>query len=91
PAAMGAIVAVIGLELAGTAANMAGLLPSADNPVDSQTMIISMVTLGVTILGSVMFRGFLAIIPILIGVLAGYALSFFMGVVDVTPIKEANW
>ncbi len=38
-----------------------------------------------------MFRGFLAIIPILIGVLAGYALSFFMGVVDVTPIKEANW
>lgn len=91
PAAMGAIVAVIGLELAGTAANMAGLLPSADNPVDSQTLIISMVTLGVTILGSVMFRGFLAIIPILIGVLAGYALSFFMGVVDVTPIKEANW
>lgn len=33
----------------------------------------------------------MAIIPILIGVLAGYALSFFMGVVDVTPIKEANW
>ncbi|SUC40196.1 uracil transporter [Proteus mirabilis] len=58
PAAMGAIVAVIGLELAGTAANMAGLLPSADNPVDSQTLIISMVTLGVTILGSVMFRDF---------------------------------
>ena len=79
PAAMGAI------------SNMAGILPSADNPVDSQTLIISMVTLGVTILGSVMFRGFLAIIPILIGVLAGYALSFFMGVVDVTPIKEANW
>ncbi len=39
----------MGLELAGTAANMAGLLPSADNPVDSQTLIISMVTLGVTI------------------------------------------
>ena len=28
PAAMGAIVAVIGLELAGVAANMAGLLPA---------------------------------------------------------------
>jgi len=74
PAAMGAIVAVIGLELAGVAANMAGLLPAeGEMP------------------GSVLFRGFLAIIPILIGVLAGYALSFAMGVVDVTPIKDAHW
>ena len=32
-----------------------------------------------------------AIIPILIGVLVGYALSFFMGVVDLTPIREAHW
>ncbi len=75
PAAMGAIVAVIGLELAGVAANMAGLLPSADAPVDGTTVAISMATLGVTVLGSVLFRSFLAIIPILIGVLAGYALS----------------
>ncbi|MFT4464273.1 MAG: uracil permease [Sodalis sp. (in: enterobacteria)] len=75
PAAMGAIVAVIGLELAGVAANMAGLLPSTDAPVDAITVVISMATLGVTVLGSVLFRGFLAIIPILIGVLAGYALS----------------
>ena len=35
PAAMGAIVAVIGLELAGVAANMAGLLPADGAPVDS--------------------------------------------------------
>ncbi len=91
PAAMGAIVAVIGLELAGVAANMAGLLPANGASVDSTTITISMVTLGVTVLGSVLFRGFLAIIPILIGVLAGYALSFAMGVVDLTPIREAHW
>ncbi|MDI8800075.1 Ig-like domain-containing protein, partial [Salmonella enterica subsp. enterica serovar Montevideo] len=42
------------------------------------------VTLAVTVFGSVLFRGFLAIIPILIGVLAGYALSFALGVVDTT-------
>ncbi|EKN3533465.1 TPA: uracil permease [Yersinia enterocolitica] len=91
PAAMGAIVAVIGLELAGVAAGMAGLLPAEGVTVDSTTIIISMVTLGVTILGSVLFRGFFAIIPILIGVLVGYALSFVMGVVDLTPIREAHW
>jgi len=91
PAAMGAIVAVIGLELAGVAANMAGLLPAEGAAVDSTTITISLVTLSVTILGSVLFRGFLAIIPILIGVLVGYALSFFMGVVDVSTIENAHW
>ena len=46
PAAMGAIVAVIGLELAGVAANMAGLLPADGQSPDSKTIIISMVTGG---------------------------------------------
>lgn len=91
PAAMGAIVAVIGLELAGVAAGMAGLLPTDGAAVAGHTVLISMVTLAVTIFGSVLFRGFLAIIPILIGVLVGYALAFLLGVVDVTPIIKAHW
>ncbi|OCA53365.1 uracil permease [Photorhabdus namnaonensis] len=91
PAAMGAIVAVIGLELAGVAADMAGLRPVEGAGVDPTTLTISLVTLAVTVLGSVMFRGFLAIIPILIGVLVGYALAFLMGVVDLTLIREAPW
>lgn len=70
---------------------MAGLLPADGQSPDSKTIIISLVTLGVTVFGSVLFRGFMAIIPILIGVLAGYALSFVMGVVDTTPIAEAHW
>ena len=52
PAAMGAIVAVIGLELAGVAANMAGLLPADGQSPDSKTIIIAMVTLAVTVFGS---------------------------------------
>ena len=91
PAAMGAIVAVIGRELAGVAAGMAGLLPAEGQTPDSKTIIISITTLAVTVLGSVLFRGFLAIIPILIGVLVGYALSFAMGIVDTTPIINAHW
>lgn len=91
PAAMGAIVAVIGLELAGVAANMAGLLPAAGTEMDTKTVTVSLVTLAVTVLGSVLFRGFMAIIPILIGVLVGYALSFAIGMVDLTPIVQAHW
>nr|WP_229015595.1 uracil permease [Photorhabdus bodei] len=70
---------------------MAGLRPAEGADVDSTTLTISLVTLAVTVLGSVMFRGFLAIIPILIGVLVGYALAFLMGVVDLTPVREAPW
>ena len=86
PAAMGAIVAVIGLELAPVAAGMAGLTASTPDP---KAIVVSMFTLGVTILGSLLFRGFLAIIPILMGVVAGYVLAFFMGMVDTTPVAQA--
>jgi len=91
PAAMGAIIAVIGLELAGVAAQMSGLLPADGLEVDAAASTIALVTLAATILGTVLFRGFWAIIPILIGVLAGYLLSLIMGIVDLTPIACASW
>ncbi|MCP2005833.1 MULTISPECIES: uracil permease [Buttiauxella] len=91
PAAMGAIVAVIGLELARVAAEMSGLLPAAGTEPNTTSIMISLVTLGVTVFSSVLFRGFLAIIPILIGVLTGYALSFAVGIVDTAAIAQAPW
>lgn len=93
PAAMGAIVAIIGLELAPVAAQMAGLA-SADPTkyvADPKVITVSMFTLGVTILGSIIFRGFLAIIPILVGVVSGYILSIFMGLVNTEAIANASW
>lgn len=84
PAAMGAIIAIIGLELIPTAAGMAGWIN--DDPVknpdwvmDPQIVILSTATLAVTVLGSVLFRGFMKIIPILIGIIFGYVLAIFMG------------
>jgi uracil permease len=88
PAAMGAIVAVIGLELMPTAASMAGLNTET---IDMNAIFVSVFTLIVTIVGSIAFRGFLAIIPILIGVISGYVLAFFMGMVDLTPVQNAPW
>ncbi|MBQ5859523.1 MAG: uracil permease [Selenomonadales bacterium] len=88
PAAMGAIVAVSGLELMPTAASMAGLNTET---IDMNAIFVSVFTLIVTIVGSIAFRGFLAIIPILIGVISGYALAFFMGMVDLTPVQNAPW
>lgn len=88
PAAMGAIVAVIGLELAPVAANMAGL--TGDN-IQTNNIIVSMFTLAVGIVGSVAFRGFMGIIPILFGVICGYILAAFMGMVNFQPIIDAPW
>jgi uracil permease len=90
PAAMGAIVTVIGLELVPTAAQMAGFIPAAANvALDPRAIAISVFTLAVTILGSVLFRGFLAVIPILIGVIAGYTAAFFAGIVNTVPLAKA--
>lgn len=88
PAAMGAIIAVIGLELAPVAANMAGL--TGDN-IQINNIIVSMFTLAVGIIGSVAFRGFLSIIPILFGVICGYILAAFMGMVNFEAVINAPW
>ena len=88
PAAMGAIIAVIGLELAPTAAGMAGLTGDA---IDPKNVMVSMFTLAVTVVGTVAFRSFLAIIPVLFGVICGYVFAFFLGMVDFTPVADAPW
>lgn len=67
PAAMGAIVAIIGLELAPLAMTMSGFIGEPQG-MSAATSI-----------------------TILIGVIAGYILSVFMGVVDFTHVEEMPW
>ena len=93
PAAMGAIVAIIGLELAPVATNRAGLTASTV-PLGMTTklaLIVSLSTLAITILASVLLRGFLSVIPVLLGVVAGYVLSLVLGVVDLGSVAAAPW
>lgn len=90
PATMGPIVALIGLELAGSAAGMAGLIPDAKGGFNSHAVILSVVTLAVLILGSLLFRGFLAIIPVLFAVFVGYILAWFMGDLSFTAVSNAQ-
>lgn len=85
-AAMGPVVALIGLELAGNAADTAGLL--ADS-VDVRNVIVFLVTLGVAVFGQILFRGFLSVIPILIAIIAGYVAAGFCGILDFSEVREA--
>lgn len=86
PAAMGPVVALIGLELSGSAASNAGLL---DEVIDPKNIIVFLVTLGVAVFGNILFRGFLSVIPILIAVMAGYIAALCCGVVDFTEVAKA--
>ncbi len=88
PAAMGPVVALIGLELSSSAASNAGLL---DEVVDPKNVIVFLVTLGVAIFGNILFRGFLSVIPILIAVIAGYAAAFCCGIISFADVAAASW
>jgi uracil permease len=91
PAAMGPIVALIGLELAPVATNMAFYKGTT---ISGTAVLISLFTLAVVVIGSMVFRGFMSAVPVLTGVLAGYALSLLVnvwapGTIDFGPLRVA--
>lgn len=91
PAAMGPVVALIGLELAGTAAQNGGLvLTETYTEINPLFVVVFVVTIAVAVLGQVLFRGFAAAISILIAIVAGYLVAFFAGLVDFTGVTQAG-
>ena len=90
PAAMGPVVALIGLELASSAAGTGLIVPTAEVPVVlPANVIVFLVTLGVAVLGGVLFRKFLSVIPILIAIVAGYIAALITGVITPEQLSAA--
>ncbi|HHX8674998.1 TPA: uracil-xanthine permease family protein [Vibrio alginolyticus] len=94
PVVVGPVIIVIGLGLAPTAVNMA-VGKTGDGAAQlvngDAAIIISAVSLLTTIVLSVFAKGFLKLVPIVGGILAGYSVSLFYGVVDFTPVEQAAW
>ena len=88
PAAMGPVVALIGLELAGNAAENAGLV--GVESIDIRNVIVFLATLLTAVLGSVVLRGFLSVIPILISIIVGYMAALLTGIVNFSKVAEAS-
>ena len=80
PVVTGPIIIVISMTLAPNAIRMA-----------ASDWVISIFTLIVIILVATFARGFLKIVPVIIGLAAGYLLGIFRGAIDFTPIGEAAW
>jgi len=86
PPAMGAVVMLIGLGLSGSA--VSSVVP-ASNP-NWKTILVFCVTLGVAVLGSVLFRKFFSVIPILTAIVVGYGLAACLGMVNLTGISKEH-
>ncbi len=94
PVVVGPVIMVIGLGLAPVAVNMA-LGKTGDGAVQlvdgSIALWIGVASLLTTILVSVFAKGLLSLLPIFCGIVVGYTLSLFAGIVDFTPVTEAAW
>ena len=101
PAAMGPVVALIGLELASNTikggaigadlmtVNPAGGLMISPT-MDMSNVLVFAVPLGVAVFGSVLFRGFFSVIPLLIAMACGYITACIVGVVDFSPLQNIS-
>lgn len=90
PVVVGSVIIVIGLGLAPTAVEMAGLANPQASLADPNVRV-SLFTLAVAVIASIFFKGFIAVVPVLTGVVAGYIFAIFNGVVDFQPVIEAAW
>ena len=87
PIVIGPMIAVIGLGLASNAVANAGFVDGGT----IESMVVATFTFIVAASISTRAKGFLKIVPFLIAIVCGYILAMFLGLVDFTPVKDANW
>jgi uracil permease len=79
PHIVGAMIMIIGLTL----------IPSAVTNINTHT-VVALVTLGTSIVITLFGKGFIKQLGILIGVIVGYLLSLYLGLVDTSIITNAS-
>ena len=89
----GSVAAVIGFALGKSALDMASGVAGGIASGDLRWWAVAVVTLLATVLFSVYLRGkgFLGMIPILLGAIVGYLVAIPFGLVVTTPITSAQW
>jgi uracil-xanthine permease len=86
PVVIGPMIMIIGLGLAPSAISQIGL--SSGAALEWQPIVVALVAFLTTAIVAVAAKGFLKVIPFLIGIVAGYLAGVAVGIVDFTPITE---
>ncbi|TWW13809.1 uracil transporter [Dellaglioa algida] len=85
---VGPVVMVIGLSMATTAASNAML---NSGTYDIKYVWVAIFTLAITIFFNMYLKGFISLIPILLGIVCGYIMAVLCGIVDFSTVEKANW
>jgi len=80
PVVTGPVIMVIGLKLAPTAIGMA-----------SENWWLALLGFAIVVVVSTFTRGFLKVIPVLMGIVVGYLVAMIFGQVDFSSVIEAKW
>lgn len=89
PVVIGPMIMVIGLGLAPSAINQIGL--NAGSSLEWKTLVVAIISFLVTAIVMTKAKGFLKIIPFLVGIVAGYISAVVLGIIDFTPVMEASF
>ena len=87
PIVIGPMIMVIGLGLANSAVTNAGFIKDGT----IQQISVAVITFLITAFINTKAKGFLKIIPFLFGIIGGYIVAVLFGLVDFTPVLEADW
>ena len=80
PVVIGPVIICIGLSLSPSAVNMA-----------KENWLLAFISLLTAILVLVLGRGLIKLVPVVCGIVVGYIVSFFMGLVDFSTVSSAPW
>lgn len=87
PIVIGPMIMVIGLGLSSSAVANAGFVAEGD----VRNIVVAVATFLITALVQTRAKGFFKIIPFLVGIVGGYIVAVLLGIVDFTPVIEAQW
>lgn len=89
PVVTGPVIMVIGLKLAPVAVGMATSASAGYSK--TAAMTVAFIALATTVLVSLLAKGMMKLIPILVGIAVGYVLSLVMGMVNFDAVISAPW
>lgn len=88
PLVIGPMIMIIGLGLAPSAVTSIGLSGSS---IEWKGILVAVVSFLTTALIATKAKGFLKVIPFLVGIIVGYILSIILGIVDFTSLKDSSF
>lgn len=91
PLVTGTVVFTIGLSLYPTAVNYMAGGASSPNYGSWQNWLVAIITLAVVTILNHFAKGFVKLASILIGIIVGYIVAAFFGMVDLTAVAEASF